>query len=63
MDCLPNRDIVSERIREKDTEFNPLAFGEKSEDYFMKICKWKEEKEQYFLSVKNFKQIRHIQQF
>ena len=52
-------EVLLERIRDKDDSVNPLRFDENSEKYFQELLKWTEEKEEFYLSIRNFKPKRH----
>ena len=57
--CLPDVEILLERIGDKDDSVNPLKLDENSEKYFQELLKWKEEKEEIYLPIRNFKFKRH----
>ena len=52
-------EVLLERIRDKDDFVNPLKFDENSEKYFQELLKCKEEKEEFYLPITNFKPKRH----
>ena len=41
-----------ERLRDKDESIDPSKFSEESEEYFELLIKWKETKEQFYLTKK-----------
>ena len=57
---LPNIEIFFERMKDKYESVNPLRlFLEESELYFQSLAIWKEKKEGIYISIRNFKPIRH----
>ena len=38
---------------------NPLKFGDNNEKYFQELLKWKDEKEELYLPIRNYKLKRH----
>ena len=57
--CLPYLGVFFERINAKDDSVNPLKFGDNNEKYFQELLKWKDEKEELYLPIRNYKLKRH----